>query len=51
MGSIRKLIAKALTKTQFEDLLYDNFSYVYDETQGLPLSDRRRELIRPLAEL
>lgn len=45
LGTIRQLIEQALTKAEFEDLLFDRFPSVHDETEGLPLPNRRRALI------
>jgi esterase/lipase superfamily enzyme len=45
LATIRKLIEKGLTKNEFEDLLFDNFRSVSDETDGQALPERRRKLV------
>jgi hypothetical protein len=45
LGIIRRLIEKALTESQFKDLLFDHFPSLYEETQGESLPDRRRKLV------
>jgi hypothetical protein len=45
LATIRQLIEKGLTKNEFEDLLFDNFRSVSDETDGQELPERRRKLV------
>jgi hypothetical protein len=45
LGIIRRLIEKALTKSQFKNLLFDHFPSLYEETEGESLPDRRRKLV------
>lgn len=45
LATVRKLIEQALTKNEFDNLLFDNFPSVDDETSGQPLPDRRRQLV------
>ena len=45
LAAIRKLIENGLTRNQFDDLLFDYFPSVENETAGQPLPDRRRKLV------
>jgi esterase/lipase superfamily enzyme len=45
LAAIRKLIENALTEDEFDNLLFDDFSSIKDETSGQPLPARRRKLI------
>ncbi len=45
LAAIRKLIEDGLTTNQFNDLLFDYFPSVENETAGQPLPDRRRKLV------
>ena len=45
LAAIRKLIETALTEDEFDNLLFDYFPSINDETSGQPLPARRRKLI------